>query len=64
MVPWDSVPPIGQTLETKILEEPQIIGEYADNLKFWGSELIQIGLTLDKKGKILELKTKVFCRNL
>ncbi|MBZ9572721.1 prepilin-type N-terminal cleavage/methylation domain-containing protein [Patescibacteria group bacterium] len=64
LVSWDSNPPEGQTLETKILEEPKIIGEYIIDLKFWGSKVIHTVLTLQNRAEVLELRTKVFARNL
>jgi len=61
--PWNAIPPSGQTLETKILEEAKIIGEWVDNLELWGSKEVNIALTLKKQDKILNLETKVFGRN-
>lgn len=63
LVPWDALPPQGQTLEGKILEEVRIIGEWVSVLEFWGSKVINIALTLEKKGKVLNLETKIFSRN-
>lgn len=63
LVPWDSIPPIGQTLETKNLESQKVIGEYVKSLSLWGSDLINIKLILEKKDKSLELKTKIVGRN-
>lgn len=63
-VAWNATPPAGETLETVILESSQIIGEYVNDLQIWGSSLINIALTLEKKDKILDSKTKVFGRNL
>lgn len=63
LIPWNSIPPVGQTLEIKFLENQKAIGEYVTDLGFWGSELINIKLTLEKKDKILELKTKIVGRN-
>ena len=63
LVPWDADPPEGQTLESKILEEAQVIGEYATELKFFGSEIVQIVLTLEKKNTQVKLSTEVFGRN-
>ncbi len=64
LVPWDALPPEGQTLETKTLEADKVIGEWVNNLEFWGSEIINIALTLEKSGKTLYLETKIFGRNL
>ncbi|MFH1582202.1 MAG: prepilin-type N-terminal cleavage/methylation domain-containing protein [bacterium] len=63
-VPWDSKPSLGQTLETETLESAKTIGEYLTTLKFWGSKVINISLTLEKNNKKIDLKTKVFGRNL
>lgn len=46
-----------------VLEE-KIIGEYVSNLKFWGSRIINIFITLEKANKKIDLETKVFGRNL
>lgn len=64
LVPWDAIPPVGQTLEIIVLEEPVVIGEWVSNLKLWDSEVINIGLNLTKQNKTLNLETKIFCRNL
>ncbi len=61
---WDAVPPDGETLETTTLEGPEIIGEYAIDLKLWGLMNINISLILEKKEKSINLNTKVFGRNL
>ncbi len=64
LVPWDSTPPPGQTLERKVLEEAKVIGEHLQNLEIWGSNLVNIFLTLTEGGETLELRTKIFGRNL
>ncbi|XOB41993.1 MAG: PilW family protein [Candidatus Nealsonbacteria bacterium] len=53
----------GECLLEVILEELRVIGEYVDNLEFWGSEVINIALTLTKGGKTLKMETKIFGRN-
>ncbi len=59
-VPWDASPsPVEITLEV-----PRIIGEYLTDLEFWGSEIINIALTLKKKDKTVDFQTKIFGRNL
>lgn len=63
-VPWDSEPPLGQTLEIETIESTKTIGEYLTALKFWGSNLISIYLSLEKNDKKIDFKTKVFSRNL
>jgi len=62
-VPWDAQPPSGQTLLAQTIEEPQIIGEYIKDLKFFGSKVIQITLVLEKRNKFLRLNSEVFGRN-
>ncbi len=64
LVAWDSVFPPGQTLETKILEPPAVIGEYANDLKIWGSEVVHLKLILGKRDKSINLATSIFGRNL
>lgn len=63
-IPWNAIPPIGQTSLEITLEDPRIIGEYATNLEFWGSIIINISLSLEKKNKTIHLETKIFGRNL
>ena len=63
-VAWNSIPPIGQTLENQTLEESRIIGEYVSSLEFWGANVINIYLTLQKQQKSIEFTTSIFGRNL
>lgn len=63
-VPWNAIPPQGQIIQTQILEDPRVIGEYVTNLEFWGTRLINISLTLKKQEKQVDFSTKVFGRNL
>lgn len=44
--------------------EDKIIGEYAKELKFWGSGLINISLTLFKQNEKIDMQTKILGRNL
>lgn len=62
-VPWDAAPPEGQTLEQAILEN-RIIGEYITGIKFWGSGVINIFITLEKNNKKINLRTKISGRNI
>jgi len=64
LVPWDALPPEGQSLEVQTLEETRIIGEYLADFKIWGSKIISTALILEKQDKTLELRTKIFARNL
>ncbi len=43
--------------------EEKIIGEYIDDLKFWGAGLIDISLVLKNRGQELDLQVKLFGRN-
>ena len=63
LVPWDAVPPLGQTLLVKTVQEAQTIGEYVTRLSFWGSGVVNIALNLDKKDNNLLLRTNIFGRN-
>jgi prepilin-type N-terminal cleavage/methylation domain-containing protein len=64
LVSWDAVPPEGQTLETKTIEEPRTIGEYATSLSFSGLRVISISISLEKQDKSVALQSQVFGRNL
>ncbi|GAI42549.1 unnamed protein product, partial [marine sediment metagenome] len=44
--------------------EEKIIGEYINDLKFWGTSLIEISSTLENRDQRLNLQTKIFGRNL
>jgi prepilin-type N-terminal cleavage/methylation domain-containing protein len=63
LVPWNSVPPLGQSLLSKNLEEARVIGEWVKELKIWGARLITINLSLEKKQKAFFLETKILSRN-
>lgn len=58
-IPWDAVSPLALPLE-----DPRIIGEYLTDLEFWGSEIINIALTLEGRDKTVDFQTKIFGRNL
>jgi len=51
-------PPIMQLLEDKV------IGEYAADLEFWGSQLLNINLYLSKNSQSMIINTAVYGRNL
>ena len=61
LVPWT---PETENLVTITLEDPYTIGEYVNNLKIWGVEVIDISMTLEKNNQSINLETKVFGRNL
>ncbi len=63
LIPWDAIPSVGQTLQTKTLEETRTIGEWVLGLELWGSKVINIALTLQKKDKVFNLESKIFSRN-
>lgn len=63
LVPFGSTPPQGQTLATTTLESAKVIGEYASGLKFWGTKLINISVSLQKNGKSILSETGVLVRN-
>ena len=49
----------------QIILEDQIVGEYFNNIKFWGSaNSINMEINLEKNNKIIELMTAVYGRNL
>jgi prepilin-type N-terminal cleavage/methylation domain-containing protein len=53
-----------EVLTVKILEEPRIIGEFVQNLKFWGNRVINIKIDLMKNEQSLEIENKILGRNL
>ena len=64
LVPYNAIPPSGQSLVTKTLEQSRTIGEYVSDLKIWKLKGINIDLSLAKNDKILYLETKILGRNL
>ena len=44
--------------------EDKVIGEYVNNIKFWGKTLINIEIELSKFKENIELETSIFARNL
>ncbi|MGC9031571.1 MAG: PilW family protein [Minisyncoccia bacterium] len=46
-----------------VLEE-KTVGEYVENISFWGDSLIHILLSLKKVDEKIDLKTAIFARNL
>ena len=51
-------PPISQVLDDRI------IGEYADDIEFWGNPLTNINLYLSRNGQSAIISTAVYGRNL
>lgn len=64
LVPYNSLPPSGQSLLTKTLEQARTIGECVSILRIWKSEVINVDLGLTKNNKALYLETKILGRNL
>ncbi len=65
--PWNTKNPEGQTLyelDSKLILEDEAIGEFLADLKFWGTKVINISLILEKGEEEVELRTKIFGRNL
>lgn len=62
-LPWNATSN-SETLTSKRLEQPRLIGEFIKQLKFWGTRLINIDILLKKNKNEVNLKTKVFGRNL
>ena len=62
-VPYDAIPPEMETLENTILED-RVVGEYIVGIKFWGQEVINISITLEKNNKNINFRTKIFARNI
>ena len=62
-VPWNAIPPGGQTLMSQTLED-QLIAEYITNLELWGLRPINIAATLEKDNKKIDLETTIFERNI
>jgi len=61
LVPWI---PEAENLVATTIEGPYPIGEYVSDLKIWRKETINISITLEKENKSINLRTKVFGRNL
>lgn len=62
-VAYNSLDQNGQSATTTILED-RIIGEYFNQIKFWGANgLINIYLKLTKNTNSFEIKTSAFSRN-
>ncbi len=58
----DSDPPYSQPIQQTLDEK--IIGEYIDDIEFWGESLININLYLTKNNKNIIINTSVYGRNL
>lgn len=63
-VSCSAIPPANQTILEIDLESPKIIAEYVSDLKFYGARLINITVELNIQNQMIQLKTKIFGRNL
>lgn len=61
---WNLTPPLGQTRETAILESPETIGEYVNDLKFWKISNIKISVSFGKGENSLQIRSEIFVRNI
>lgn len=60
---WDGLDQFGQA-PTKATLEDRVVGEYFDNIQFWGNQgLVHILITLKKNQKQLKIDSSVFSRN-
>lgn len=63
-VAYNSIDQNGQPAQIKLLEEGRVIGEYFNQIKFWGSNgLINTYLKLKKGTDTFELRTSAYSRN-
>lgn len=62
-VTWNAVDSFGNSPEQSVLED-KLVGEYVQDLSFWGENIIYISLTLNKNDKSVSLQTKAYGRNL
>ena len=61
---WNATQETTPTSTHPCVLEDKIIGEYLTGLGFWGSSVISVSTTLEKEDKSINLKTKVYGRNL
>lgn len=47
-----------------VFSDPKIVGEFVDDIEFWGGNLININLYLSKNGQSEIINTAVYGRNL
>ncbi len=63
-VPFNAVPPSGEEINVDVLEESRIVGEHFQDIRFWGTNLINISIDLKLGNHELVLYKKIFGRNL
>ncbi len=62
--PWNATQETAPTTTHPCILEEKTIGEYVSDLKFWGSRIINIFITLEKANERIDLETAIFGRNL
>lgn len=63
LVSWDSIPPEGQSLEEKNLENAQIVSEFINSFSIWSAEPIMIEIILENNGRTIPIRTSCSVRN-
>lgn len=61
---WNTTRETAPTSTHPCVLEERTIGEYLAGLGFWGWTVINVSTTLEKENKIINLRTRVFGRNL
>ena len=60
---WNGLNHLGQPPE-KIMLEDRVVGEFFNNVRFWGNNnLVHILINLEKNQKQLQIQSSVFSRN-
>ncbi len=60
---YNSVDESGDPPKESILQD-NLVAEYVQNIKFWGDKLISIEISMKKGEEKLNMRTKIFGRNL
>ena len=63
-IPYNAVPPSGETLEKETLESAQVVGEHFESISFWEDDGVNIFVSLKIGRTEINLLKKVFGRNL
>lgn len=61
---WNAIRETTPTSTHPCILEDRAIGEYVAGLEFWGLPVINVSATLEKDQKRIDLRTKIFSRNL